>query len=118
MLWGLSEKSVSVTSKEVVPPVQAFPSGHLNLLEKRGLHVFFAFISSVCPLLLASEDGSRDRSKSPAAAPPVVAARQDTNVHQQTQGKVLCKNILISFEEDKFINCTTVFISSFWGNVI
>lgn len=100
-------------SKEAAPPVPAFSPGHLNLLEERGCRLPLHL-----PLAPSSEDGSRDHSILTSAAPPVLSAQQDTNVHQQTWGKVLCKNILISFEEDKFINCTTVFISLFRGNVI
>lgn len=78
----------------------------------------FAFTASDCPSLSASEDGSRDRSL-PATEAPLSSLPSRTQMFTgEREAKSFAKNILISFEEDKFVNCTTVFISSFGGNVI
>lgn len=71
---GMSEASVSITSKEIVPSVQAFPPGYLlHSLEKGGWCIVLAF--TPCSSLQTSEDGSRDRSLPTAAAPSVIAAQ-------------------------------------------
>lgn len=86
--------------------------------QSRGACASFCSCGLVGPVLSASPDGSRDRSRPAAPRPPPPPPSRTLCSPASAGPRPLLKNILISFEEDKFINCTTVFISSFRGNVI